>query len=283
MKNLSDLLDYDSSSTEHVNFIADAGSNNISFGNGDGAAESLSVDGGSGNDTFLSGSAADPSLQNWPGAVTLVGGSGNDSLLIQDNDDPQPTDYQLSQNQLSVTGTGSIFRFDSTLEILRLDETDAACRTDVTSVSPTMAVNIFGDGGNDAFFIGAGDLDSHNIVRLTVSGGSGSDSIELDDHADLWSSTETELYQLNTNELDKGAVTVDYLGFESQQLDASTAGSPLVNSGETVNLNTTSGIPTTIVGCFNRFCVINVGFTDLTPIDCAGDSDNGRRGWSEHQ
>src|SRR5262249_29821306 len=131
----------------------------------------------------------------------------------------------------------------------------------VDGMYSTMAMSIKGEGGNDTFTLGGGDLDSNGFFSLTIDAGAGTDSIRFDDQADQYSASETELVQLNGTELDKGPVYVRYSSFESMEFDSSsTINGPLdFNPPEQIDLNFTSGIPTTIYGAFKRNTVINVG------------------------
>jgi hypothetical protein len=265
------------SNVEDLQFIGDGDPNVIRFGDlGSGGIEYIRIDGGfGGRDTFtnLPVNGGPRVLGNDLAGITEIVSNfaNNNTLTLNDSADTAAT-YKMDTigtlPQLTVTSslhpTPASVHWES-MQLFQLAQSAFSDTMTISKIDPSATDSIYGGSGNDAFIVGGGDLDSNGFDHLQLDGGPGTNSIEFDDHLDTFNTSETEDYNLNANELDKGAVTVDYTNFASQTLDASTVGNGLPSSDETVNLNTTS-IPTTIVGCFGRFCVINVGFTDLSPI-----------------
>jgi hypothetical protein len=249
-----------------ISLLADNGNNAIRVVD---AVNDIQIDGNGGNDLITNLAVGSDTGFLFHAHLTRVsGGSGTDNVVLNDQDGSDDNcDFDATALTYHFFTGDRICTLDSSIENFELDESDQATTTNVGSVPATMNLQIFGDGGDDTFVVGGGDLDSRGFDNVMLNGGPGTNAIEFDDKNDAFSTTETETYNLNTNELDKGPVAINYFNFQSQQLDASTNGIANINFGETVNLNTTSHIPTTIVGCINRFCVINVGSTSLTPID----------------
>jgi hypothetical protein len=264
VKNGVTLVSLAPETTEDIRLTADAGNDAIGICSANSHC-ALTFDGGPGDDVFFNDDSAEISLASWFGPCTVVGGTGNDTLNLDDRANTDNANYFLGTSLFQ--GDRGRVTFDATLENLLLNEADTPGTTHLNAKLPGMHVSIFGNNGNDTFIIGAGDLDSNGYIGTTTldGGGGAGDSIEFDDHSDVFSTTETETYNFNTGTLDKGSVDVAYANFESQKLDASTTDNSLPSNGELVNLNTNS-VPTTIIGGFNRFCVINVGFADLSPV-----------------
>ena len=225
------------------------------------------MNGGSGNDTLVSGTTNGESLAN-SGTASIVGGAGTDSLAIDDEINTVVSEYDFDTGAFSYAigaGTPHTISYDSTLENMTLNENDAATTTNLRGKPSTLNLIVLGEAGNDTFVIGGGDLDSNGWTHTTLDGGGGTDSIEFDDHLDTYSSTETENYTMTSGLLTKGSVSITYTTFESQQLDASTVGADNIQFDEVVNLNS-ANVSTTIVGGTNRLCIVAIGNGDLSNV-----------------
>jgi hypothetical protein len=243
-------------STEQIKLAADADNNIITFYAD--FKQTLTLDGGSGNDLFVNDTLQpySPTDLATSGSVIMTGGPGTDSLEIDDHFTASDVgSFDLTSTALTMDGTHFI-SYDATLENLTVNESDFNTTNVLHNKPAALRLTMNGDGGNDTFVMGGGDLDSNGWSNVTLTGGAGNDSIEFDDHADLFTTGETELAQFNGNELDKGAAAIDSVTFESQQLDASSAGNLVLGVVQGVNLNNTL-IPTTVVAAGR--CIINVG------------------------
>jgi hypothetical protein len=263
-KNGASLLDFDAFDVEQVNFVADAGSNAITFD--DVTSVQMTLNGGAGSDLFTNSGSA----KSLGGPVHIIGGPGTDTLAVQDNLLPGGSSlYGLNASEFwfdTPTPQSSAYFYDSTLENFSLDESDIDSTTMINGKPAALHVTVNGQGGNDSFVVGGGDLDSNGFTNITLTGGTGIDPIEFDDHSDQAGGGETDAYAVNNQEISKGSgADIIYATFDSQQVDASTNGSGAVFSGNVVNLNAAT-MPTTITGGAGRACTINVASGDLSSI-----------------
>jgi Ca2+-binding RTX toxin-like protein len=194
--------------TASIRVFGLAGSDQIALGEANGALPAAQLFGGEGNDTLTGGSSADQlsgqagndTLLGKGGSDLLFGGSGNDTLIGGDADDQafgQGDDDRMIWNagddtdlneggagvdtvevnggngseQFTATANGARVRFD------RL--TPAPFSIDI-GTSENLVVNM--NGGDDRFSA-SGNLAA--LIKLTVDGGAGNDTILSSNGADV--------------------------------------------------------------------------------------------------
>ncbi len=258
----------DGATTERVSVVADADNNAITFQTAN--TQLVTLNGGLGSDTF--GIVAGTELQDCRGITNLIGGSGTDSFSVADDNPAFQSLRQYSFNSTSfayadAAGPRGTITYN-TMESFAVDENAANGTTFVLGRPAGMQLSITGNGGDDTFTIGGGDLDSNGFFQsgITLSGGTGNDSIVFDDRLDRDAAGETENYTFGNLSLAKGALILVYSTFENQTLlaaDGIIVGQ--LNTVPSVNLNSISGFlnSTTIVGGPSRSCIVNVGNGDL--------------------
>ncbi|HEY7086552.1 MAG TPA: hypothetical protein VH518_00605 [Tepidisphaeraceae bacterium] len=261
--------------TDQLVFTADNGNNFITYS--DTYGQQFTIKGGGGNDFFLNNDNALDNLVSTAYGISLVGGAGVDTAQLDDESAFGVTQYALDPGIVSFSNGPSDQRtlsYDNTMENLELDESDSNATTFLRGNYPNVNPTIYGDGGDDLFVVGGGDLDSNGMNNVFLNGGAGINSIRFDDTLDAYSPFEDETVQLNGSQLDKGPVTVNYSNFQLMEFDASsTISGPLdPNPPEIVNLNTTSGMPTSLIAGFNRNAIVNISNPNpiagnLTSID----------------
>src|SRR5262249_4941496 len=162
---------------------------------------------GDGNDLIRNFEQSHP-VGDIPGAKlsSITGGAGNDTLWLNDQDAQVDTpDYQIGDGQLVYDDLAGqqMTAIDPTIENFILDENNASTTTEINKIHSPLKVTVDGNGGNDAFTVGGGDIDSNGMDNLVVDGGTGTNSVEFDDHLDQSSPSEVETVLLNDGELVK--------------------------------------------------------------------------------
>src|SRR5262245_4457773 len=221
------------------------------------------VDLGPGDDTFdhtqISPQEADP---------TIIGGTGTDLLLFDHTGDTQfrgltmdavGADFRVVHSSLKIT-----YREFETLEYYGSDDSDSLL---LRQKAASLSVHIFGQGGNDTFEVGGGDLDDSGFLGSTTElvAGTGSNKITFDDHLDAEGETESCTFDLFS--FAKGSSSLMYSAFGRQTLLAANGGS--AGAPNTINLNVMSAQldDTTITGGANRPCTVNVGAGNVASLD----------------
>jgi dockerin type I repeat protein len=232
----------------------------------------ITFDLGDGNDSFTASL-----FDGNSGSAIVNDGAGNDTLTVDDSLAADRRTYTIENAGIGIKGQNlrqyASIEYSSTFENFSLQGSGLGDTMQLDAKPPTMALSVSEAGSPDqnTFSIGGGDLDSNGWTQTTLIAGNGKDSIGFEDFSDTFSASETETVSFNTDELDKGPVTIHYHNFASQNFNASDTGDGTVANGEIVDLNTAT-IPTEIEGFSDqRFCTVNIGFTDLTPITATVD------------
>ena len=140
-------------------------------------APSISVIGGSGDDTV------NLSLAGLEGNLSLDGGAGQNSLNLQGTNNNQ---FLLNDHSIVINGLRHITT--SNLAQLAIDAGTGNNTFDVLGTLAGTNTSLAGDAGSDTFWIGSngsasgGSLDSI-LGAVAISGGGGSDQINVDDRA----------------------------------------------------------------------------------------------------
>jgi hypothetical protein len=267
------------SSVDELTFIANNDPNTIRFNAYNapgGVTQRITVDAKGGDDVFTN---FDPELNAGDlssefNDVTLIGGPGLDRLDLNDASSFSDTSrYNVTSSAFSyvaAVNNGS-YAYDSSLETFNLDQNALGTQTHVDSKPLGMTLNVSGLGGDDAFFVGGGDIDSHGFTTTTVtlSGGAGVDSITFEDRLDAEAFNEAESYTFDTFTLTKGSTSgFTYSSFDAQTLDTADRIVGTLFVGNTINVNAVSSFfaSTTINGGVLRDNTINLGNGNLTNL-----------------
>ena len=191
---------------------------------------SVTLNGGGGNDTFLdtNPSTGSGSLDGNPLTTTIIAGPGTDFLGLDDSFNQTISEYDMTATSVSAHDTRDnstrTLNFDSTLESMELDESSGGTLTKLLGKTQGMAVTVNADDGNDTVIAGGGDVDSNGFSQnnTTINGGTGTDSIEFDDHLDNTAPSQVDVYTMNSTTFGKGgSAMLFYTGFEAQRVDGS--------------------------------------------------------------
>jgi hypothetical protein len=155
----------------------------------------ITIDLGPGDDTFdhsqVSPQDADP---------TIIGGTGTDLMLFDHTGDTQfrgltmeavGADFRVAHSFLKIT-----YREFETLEYYGSDSSDSLL---LRQKAASLSVHINGQGGNDTFDVGGGDLDDSGFLgsNTDLVAGGGSDRITFDDRLDAEGETESCAFPLH--------------------------------------------------------------------------------------
>jgi hypothetical protein len=230
------------SSVESVNLYGGPGNGTYNI-EGTPTGTFLSVQGGSGNETFNISPAAQ-NLDNIQGMVSVNGGSGQDTANVYDGRNARPVTYGVDTDTFTysssiVTRTGAAaVSFDSNVEGLNLYGGGGDDLYDIEGTASRTPVAIRGGVGNDSFNVSptAGDL-GRIASALTISGGTGSDSLSLFDEDHAGAAT----YTVASSGVNRaGAAPIRYAAMAGVSLDGGTG-------DDTYNIESTAaGTPVNI-------------------------------------
>ena len=143
----------------------------------------LVLDGNDGNDSLVVGGAAQ-NLDNIDGNITFTGGPGTDTLELRDQQNAAAGTYLVTSTTFDRTAFPLLTY--GTLETFTVQGGTAGNPFVVQSLATATALVLFGNGGNDQFLLGSA---ANNLEPLdgaiTVHGGANSDSIVINDQAEL--------------------------------------------------------------------------------------------------
>lgn len=208
-----------------------SGRNNVINVNSLSVLTSLTVNGNGGTDTFNVGDGDfDTRIK---GAVTVDGNAGDDILNLNDRNDSGNDTYTITDNTYLKPGfnTGTL-TFNSIATII-LDANDNNNTIDISGLSSSTELTVNGNGGNDTFFVGAGDFDTNIDGALILNGEAGDDMLNIIDTGDGGNDT----YIITADSFTKpnfGTGSLTYTSMSSMVLEAS-------NSSNTIQVNSLSG------------------------------------------
>jgi Ca2+-binding RTX toxin-like protein len=128
------------------------------------------VNGGTGDDTFNVGNAAN-SLDDIVGQLDVNGDGDTDVLNLNDNDDADANTYDIEATKVSRTG-GVLVNY-TTVETLNVNAGDGA---DVLNILTTSVLtNLTGNDGDDKFIFAT---DGITLLGGTINGGLGIDTLD---------------------------------------------------------------------------------------------------------
>jgi len=183
------VLTYSNVSTFHLDANGDANEIDVL---GVSVGTTTQVDGRAGDDTFEVGDF--DYNNNIDGTLSITGGGGTGDLMrIRDDLDVGNDVYEFGVSQTFGAyfskGVDPLTLFNDTLEQILLYANNDDNDIYVGDTELGTAITLYGQSGNDEFFIGTldqvvdGDLDLIDDV-LVLEGGGGTDSVTFDDAAD---------------------------------------------------------------------------------------------------
>jgi hypothetical protein len=258
---------------ENVVYADSDNANTIRFGDLRGPTHdvtNLTIRGHGGNDFISNEFAPFWGTSVGSGSVNVDGGPGSDQIFLSNISGSAPASYLINSTSIDVSST----QFDTGVltyancENMDFTGSDQADTVLVNSKPATMIMSFAGQGGDDAFTIGGGDLDSNGFgVGTTIpsgfSGGSGNDSIRIDDRFDAEGEIETCTFGIvDTNRfgVSKGNGKVALTDLEAQVYEAANAVAG-ISAPNIINVHATSNATQslTINGGANRACNVTVG------------------------
>ena len=136
------------------------------------------IEGGTGNDTTSVADGLSPFYGQ--GNVTVNGGTGVDTLIFDQDSLVAPATYTITDHEIDKsTRAGHLYYND--IDVL---EVFAGAGNDTLRVNSTdsgVDVHLFGETGNDSFWVGNRDLSVNVGGSVWVAGGTGNDSLIFDD------------------------------------------------------------------------------------------------------
>ncbi len=223
------------------------------------------------------------------GVANIFGDAGRDAMRIVNNSEPDHeghsfwfvkdgsfgATHNLTRSRFNRMGVAesTSYRYDDSLEEIELLLADNLSVNSITRLEnkpPSVHVTVTGQGANDEFFVGGGDIDDSGFTVSTtsVTGGAGRDAITFDDQMDAEGFPEDETYNFDHFTLRKGfAAGVTYSAIETQTLLAADSAAQLLTPS-TINLNALSGQieSTTITGGSLRANAVNFTQGDLNSL-----------------
>ena len=191
----------------------------------------VTVDGGTGNDTIVVGSTdLDTNIKS---GVSVNGDSGTDTLILNDTADNDGNDnYVIGTTTINKSG----FEVFPTLtyngiDALSLQASGFNNTINVNSVPANTDLFLYGNGGNDSFNLGSGNLDQILLgSTATIIGGAGTNSAVINDSID----SGADAYTLTNAAFTKSGIgTIEYSGISSLTINAGTG-------SNTINVNSAS-------------------------------------------
>ncbi len=166
----------------------------------------VGVEGGNGNDTFNISPTA-KSLANIQGDLTVVGGAGSNTVNVDDQNNAASDTYSLTSTTVSRTGAATI-SYGSNVADMNLYGGSGNDTYNIESTASGTAAQVEGGKGNDTFNVSPTARSLANIQgALTVVGGAGSNTVNVDDQNNAASDT----YSLTSTTVSRtGAATISY-------------------------------------------------------------------------
>ena len=210
----------------------------------------VTIDGGTGNDTFDVGYAG--ILDGIQGALAVDGGGGHDTLTVDDSGmpfqgtrpDPGPFTYLVDPTHVYRNGAAAITY--SAMDGLTLRTGDAGNTVDVGGTAEGTPVTVYGGRGKDRFGVGVYDGFYSLPAGVTIYGGGGADTMVVDDITPPFLPPDapppSDVYTLTASTVGRsGAATVTYGDLASVTLYVDGS------RGDTYDIQgTASGTPVTI-------------------------------------
>jgi hypothetical protein len=243
---------------------ADAGDDSITISGLD-SGMPMTINAGDGNDTIdIGGGDFDTNILS---NIVVNAGAGADDLVVNDLTDGLGSDtYNITASNFEKTFVATVLSWNpSNCETFSLIGSGNNDTINLTNASSLMSYTLGGNAGTDTFNIAAGDFDSTVLGSVSVSGGSGSDTVYVNDTAD----TGNDTYQIAGNAFEKlsGAGTLRALsGTELMVVNGSNANNtysvPQLSSFLDLTINAGSGADE-LIGFFNANFDANL-FSTLT-------------------
>ncbi|MBC8107446.1 MAG: hypothetical protein H7Z14_12710 [Anaerolineae bacterium] len=279
-KGFNQLLEYDN--IESVRYFDNDAGNLIRFQDArvsSSAGVVLEINGNGGNDTIYNASDTASSNGYWfldvgTGNVVVNGGTGVDGLLLSDASSEEATfGFDTDSVDARVGGVNIGVLFFAGFETIDFVSSNSLSGEadnvmNVFSKPNGVSLRIDSGPGNDTFHVGGGDFDNSGLAlaSATLLGGTGADSLVIEDTLDKTVVGESESYTWQNTTFVKGVAGINYSEFESQTLQAANglvAGSnvlPIVN----LNATASSMSSTTIIGGPVRGCRVDVGQSNFS-------------------
>lgn len=176
-----------------------------------GVLASLTLRGGTGNDTFTVGTG---SLAALTAPLAINGGTGANTVTLNDSANASVSAYTVTASTLAVAGFGGLTY--AGLSSLVLNGGSAGDSYAVTGTAPGTSLTINTGAAADTAALGGGNLDG--LAGAVTYNGSGGDSLTIDDSAKAGATT----YTVNTSALSRtGAATLTFHGAAQVTLDGS--------------------------------------------------------------
>jgi hypothetical protein len=218
--------------------IFPGGGNNTVYINKTLAGVPVTIDGGSGNDSYYLAPSTD-FLDNIQGTVTINGGSGTNTVTVEDQNDTFNGDtYTIATGSIQRTAEALISY--SGVSSVTVNGGSANITYDINSTSGSTPLTInAGNGANIFVMTPASDFLDNIQGAVTLHGGTGSNTLTVDDQNDTFNG---DTYTIGIGSIQRTAeALISYSG---------TFGSVTVNGGSaniTYDINSTaSGTPLTV-------------------------------------
>ncbi|MFT3786379.1 MAG: hypothetical protein QM770_09450 [Tepidisphaeraceae bacterium] len=193
---------------------------------------STTVNAAGGDDTLNIGDGvADLELLDSP--LNFNAGSGTDSIVVNDSNNAVVNDaYTIAPGAIALTGTATTTY--ASAESVTINAGSAANVIGINATAAATPVTINAGGGNDTINVGSGDLDANLLAAVSVNGGFGTDSLNLNDTLDDVGGDVYDYYGLR---LEKNGTVVRWAGFGNETVEQTRVnGSPIAS---TYNLRAT--------------------------------------------
>jgi hypothetical protein len=205
------------------------------------ASAPVTINGGSGNNSFVLTPASD-FLDNIQGAVTINGGTGTSTLTVDDQNDPFNGDtYTIGVGSIQRTAE-ALISYNGVSSVTISGSSTANITYDINSTSSSTPLTINAGNGANSFVLtpASGFLD--NIQgAVTLHGGTGTNTLTVDDQNDPFGG---DTYTIGIGSIQRTAeALISYSGVSSVTINGSST------VAITYNINTTAaGTPVAING-----------------------------------
>ncbi len=144
----------------------------------------LTVNGGSGDDTFTVGGGNIDAKGFTPSTTFLVGGPDVDGVNFNDQNSSTPANaYQVTDVSVLKSNTTQAINY-SGVERITLNTSGMVDTVNVPGTAAGLALTINTNGGNDTINIGSGNIDANLGGPVTVNGGLGTNHATINNTSD---------------------------------------------------------------------------------------------------